>query len=81
MKRVFKRLIKLVTDRHIWVRQIAIAGLAIESSTFSPAFTNEEDFKARIGDDVFSFYPFLSVNVISIAPVFSNKVLSSSSLL
>ncbi|NDH13319.1 MAG: hypothetical protein EBY13_05460, partial [Actinobacteria bacterium] len=28
MKRVFKRLIKLVTDRHIWVRQIAIAGLA-----------------------------------------------------
>ena len=28
MKRVFKRFIKLVTDRHIWVRQIAIAGLA-----------------------------------------------------
>lgn len=28
MKRVFKRLIKLGTDRHIWVRQIAIAGLA-----------------------------------------------------
>ena len=39
--------------------RIAIAGLAIESSTFSPAFTSEEDFKARMGEDVFSFYPFL----------------------
>ena len=40
--------------------RIAIAGLAIESSTFSPAKTNEEDFKARVGEDVFTFYPFLS---------------------
>ena len=39
--------------------RIAIAGLAIESSTFSPAKTIEPDFKARIDEDVFSYYPFL----------------------
>ena len=39
--------------------RIAIAGLAIESSTFSPAKTVESDFKARFDEDVFSFYPFL----------------------
>jgi len=40
--------------------RIAIAGIAIESSTFSPALTHEEAFHARVGDEVFSFYPFLS---------------------
>lgn len=40
--------------------RIAIAGLAIESSTFSPALTNEEAFKARVDEDVFTFYPFLA---------------------
>ncbi|MDA3823676.1 MAG: M81 family metallopeptidase [Bacteroidales bacterium] len=40
--------------------RIAIAGLAIESSTFSPAQTHTEDFHARRGDEVFSYYPFLS---------------------
>lgn len=40
--------------------RIAIAGLAIESSTFSPALTLEDAFHAKIGEDVFSFYPFLS---------------------
>jgi microcystin degradation protein MlrC len=40
--------------------RIAIAGLAIESSTFSPALTHEEAFHARIADSVFSFYPFLA---------------------
>jgi microcystin degradation protein MlrC len=40
--------------------RIAIAGLAIESSTFSPARTNEEAFHAKIGDEVFTYYPFLS---------------------
>ena len=39
--------------------RIAIAGLAIESSTFSPAKTTEPDFKARMDEDVFSYYPFL----------------------
>ena len=44
--------------------RIAITGLAIESSTFSPAFTDEEAFHAKVGDDVFSFYPFLSPDSI-----------------
>ncbi|NNE03053.1 MAG: M81 family metallopeptidase [Eudoraea sp.] len=40
--------------------KIAIAGIAIESSTFSPALTHEEAFHAKTGDAVFSYYPFLS---------------------
>ena len=40
--------------------RIAIAGLAIESSTFSPALTHEEAFKARVDTAVFSSYPFLA---------------------
>lgn len=39
---------------------IAIAGIAIESSTFSPALTHEEAFHAKTGDDIFTYYPFLS---------------------
>jgi microcystin degradation protein MlrC len=42
--------------------RIAIAGLAIESSTFSPALTHEEAFKARVDEDVFTFYPFLAAD-------------------
>ncbi len=42
--------------------RIAIAGLGIESSTFSPALTNEEAFHAKYGTDIFSSYPFLSVD-------------------
>ncbi|SDA94713.1 Microcystin degradation protein MlrC, contains DUF1485 domain [Algoriphagus alkaliphilus] len=44
--------------------RIAIAGLAIESSTFSPALTHEEAFKARVDEDVFTFYPFLAQDSI-----------------
>ncbi len=40
--------------------RVAIAGLAIESSTFSPARTREEDFHARTGDEVLKDYPFLA---------------------
>jgi microcystin degradation protein MlrC len=40
--------------------RIAIAGLAIESSTFSPARTHEEDFHPRTGDAVLEAYPFLA---------------------
>ncbi len=39
--------------------RIAIAGLAIESSTFSPAVTEAEAFLARTGDEVFDYYPFM----------------------
>ncbi len=40
--------------------RIAIAGLAIESSTFSPAVTQVEAFRTRRGEEVFSYYPFFS---------------------
>ena len=38
--------------------RIAIAGLAIESSTFSPARSHEAAFRALRGDEVFTRYPF-----------------------
>ena len=40
--------------------KIAIAGLAIESSTFSPATSDVSAFLARQGTDVFEYYPFLT---------------------
>lgn len=42
--------------------RIAIAGLGIESSTFSPALSTEEAFHAKIGDSVYNRYPFLQVD-------------------
>jgi microcystin degradation protein MlrC len=42
--------------------RIAIAGLGIESSTFSPALTDEAAFHAKYGGEVFSSYPFLAVD-------------------
>jgi microcystin degradation protein MlrC len=39
--------------------RVAIAGLAIESSTFSPAISEIEAFKARRGEEIFSYYPFM----------------------
>ncbi len=39
--------------------RIAIAGLGIESSTFSPAQSTEEAFHAKIGDSIFTRYPFM----------------------
>jgi len=44
--------------------RIAIAGIAIESSTFSPAQTEEEAFHAKTGDDILTNYPFLSPDSI-----------------
>lgn len=40
--------------------RIAIAGLATESSTFSPALARVENFRIKRGAGVFDFYPFLS---------------------
>ncbi len=40
--------------------RIAIAGIAIESSTFSPALTHEAAFHYKTGDDIFGIYPFFS---------------------
>lgn len=42
--------------------KIAIAGLGIESSTFSPALTEEAAFYAKIGDSVYTRYPFLQID-------------------
>jgi microcystin degradation protein MlrC len=42
--------------------RIAIAGLGIESSTFSPALTQEEAFHAKYGTDIFTSYPFFSAD-------------------
>ncbi|GAB3999168.1 M81 family metallopeptidase [Spirosoma daeguense] len=39
--------------------RIAIAGLGIESSTFSPAVTHEEAFHARYSGEVFNAYSFM----------------------
>lgn len=40
--------------------KIAIAGIGIESSTFSPAQTHEPAFHASIGDSIFGRYPFFA---------------------
>lgn len=42
--------------------RIAIAGIAVETSTFSPALTNEEAFHARYGAAAYTSYPFLSID-------------------
>ena len=45
--------------------RIAIAGLAIESSTFSPALTHEDAFHAKSGKAIFDYYPFMSEDSIN----------------
>ncbi|MEJ7769497.1 MAG: M81 family metallopeptidase [Chitinophagaceae bacterium] len=42
--------------------RIAIAGLGIESSTFSPALTEEAAFHAKYGQDIFSNYRFMAAD-------------------
>ncbi|HSH19379.1 MAG TPA: M81 family metallopeptidase [Draconibacterium sp.] len=44
--------------------RVAICGLAIESSTFSPAQSNVEAFRVRRGDEVFSYYPFMHADSV-----------------
>ncbi|MDB5261473.1 MAG: Microcystin degradation protein MlrC-like protein [Adhaeribacter sp.] len=44
--------------------RIGIAGLGIESSTFSPALTQEEAFHAKYEAEVFTSYPFLAADSI-----------------
>ena len=39
--------------------RVAIAGLAIESSTFSPARSTAQAFRVRTGEEIFSYYPFM----------------------
>ena len=40
--------------------RIAIAGISIESSTFSPAQTDLSGFRVTRGDEIFQAYPFLA---------------------
>jgi len=40
--------------------RIGIAGIAIESSTFSPAQTTTAEFRVTRGEEIFASYPFLS---------------------
>ena len=42
--------------------RIAIAGIAIESSTFSPAVTHEDAFFVYQGEEVYNLYPFLAAD-------------------
>ncbi len=44
------------------IPRIAIAGLGIESSTFSPAITEEAAFHAKYGKDIMAGYPFLAAD-------------------
>jgi len=69
---LMKRLLSLVITLHLVtlataqptkpLPRVAIAGLGIESSTFSPAQTDEAAFHAKYGGDVFSIYPFMSAD-------------------
>lgn len=42
--------------------RIAIAGIGLEASVFSPALTHEKDFNPRYGADVIKYYPFFRDN-------------------
>lgn len=41
------------------VPRVGIAGISIESSTFSPHVSGDEAFTIRTGDDLIGYYPFL----------------------
>jgi len=45
--------------------KVAICGLAIESSTFSPAVSTIEAFRTRRGEEIFSYYPFMAKDSIN----------------
>ena len=48
--------------QHPALPRIAIAGLGIESSTFSPALTDEAAFHAKYDTAIFSIYPFFNAD-------------------
>jgi len=47
-------------NRKTKLPRVAIAGLAIESSTFSPAQSDINAYKARRVEEIFSYYPFMA---------------------
>ena len=50
--------------------RIGIAGIAIESSTFSPAKTTEKDFNIRLSGEIFTSYSFFDQSYIDKADWF-----------
>ncbi len=67
MKKIFFLIVVLVlivafacTGKREKLHRVAIAGLAIESSTFSPAQTDIDAFHAKRGEEIFSYYPFMA---------------------
>ncbi|HTE23636.1 M81 family metallopeptidase [Flavitalea sp.] len=50
---------KILKSKH---PRIAIAGLGIESSTFSPALTDSAAFHAKYGNDIFKNYRFMATD-------------------
>lgn len=67
MKRIITNLLLLATvalfavscSQEKKLPRIAIAGIKIESSTFSPARSTEESFNVAIGEEVFDMIPYL----------------------
>ncbi|MBA4744342.1 MAG: M81 family metallopeptidase [Muricauda sp.] len=59
---LFAILISCDTKTEKKLPRIAIAGLGIESSTFSPALTHEEAFHPKIGDSIFNRYSFMDTD-------------------
>lgn len=57
---IFLSLLACQTTPSDVLPRIAIAGLGIESSTFSPAQTTEEAFHAQQGMEIMKHYPFLN---------------------
>lgn len=57
---IFLVLLFACTKEETKLPRVAIAGIAIESSTFSPAKTLEEAFHARYKDGIYYEYPFLA---------------------
>ena len=49
-----------VADGGLARPRIAIAGMSIESSTFSPHLSGDEAFTRREGSDLLAYYPFLA---------------------
>ncbi len=49
-----------IADGGIARPRIAIAGMSIESSTFSPHLSGDEAFTLREGDELLAYYPFLA---------------------
>ena len=50
--------------------RIGITGIAIESSTFSPAITTEKEFDIKYSNEIFGRYPFFNQSYIDNADWF-----------